>query len=164
MSRWVEQFKNHELHKTLSEAYELVSKEFEDFSADEQMERRRLLKVLSIFQHALSKVDPDLVSTKVLDGINNSLKNQNFWAHIRNYNNTGKAQHLVSANNGLNKQLDQFNNLVLLLPDFSNNQYPKELDEAFDNVVGKFDQRKSKLEEEVSGFSKLLSEKQNRLV
>lgn len=104
MSRWVEKFKKHPLHKTVSGIIDNFQKQAKSKEKEHFSEQRRFKKFIDYYLEIMEKIDPELISLKSLDAWNNS------WSaeptqHAINYANTGDISHLQALNDSVSTQL-----------------------------------------------------------
>ena len=150
MNRWKEQLENHAINKTLIDLLSFVEVTLDDTNADLEIEKRRIIKVLRVFQYALTQLDPELVPFNLLDNLNQNLGHQNIWNQLKMFSQNGNYQHLTNANNHINHCL---NNLVQLtaLAEKSISEKPiKGLEEEVDAFTKTIDEKKNNLEKNVN--------------
>lgn len=157
MNRWQQKFDEHPIHETLKQLESYASKEFDDIKEDEIQERRRFLKIVSIYQELLSDLDPELVPVNQLDTLNTALRSQHIWNQVESYSSNQNSAHLVNANDHLTNQLTQ---LSLLLAIAKKTKFIKPFKQV-ENLVDDFSQtissQKTKLQEELTEFSSALN-------
>jgi hypothetical protein len=163
MNRWQQKFDEHPIHETLKHLEDYVSKEFEDIKEDETQERRRFLKIVSIYQELLSDLDPELVPVNQLDSLNTALRHQNIWNQVTSYFSNQNNGHLVNANDHLTNQLTQ---LSLLLAIAKKTKFIKPFKQV-ENLVDDFSQtissQKTKLQNELKELTNSLNARQQEL-
>ncbi len=163
MNRWQETLDKHPIHETLKLLESYVSKQFDDIKEDEIKERRRFLKIISIYQELLSDLDPELVPINQLDGLNNTLRHQNIWNQVTTYSSNQNISHLINANNNLSNQLTQ---LSILSAITKKTKLIKPFDQV-ENLVDDFSKiissQKTKLQIELKELAESLNVKQQEL-
>ena len=105
MSRWIDNFDNHEFKIT----WENLKNELEKVTIDKTVvlnieELARLKKVVTLVDNSLQSIDPELISKTLLNSFNTTskaIKNE-----ILNYNNNNNIVYLRNANNKLDTLLD----------------------------------------------------------
>lgn len=106
MNRWEKKFSEHEIHATVELLTEGISKGFKNLDEDEVVEKRRFLKLIASFKSALKNIDPELMSFKRLDALNNSLKHPTLKSNVDAYAKNGTVANIVSANDFLERSLE----------------------------------------------------------
>lgn len=163
MNRWQQKFDEHPIHETLKQLESYVSKQFDDIKEDETQERRRFLKIVSIYQELLSDLDPELVPVNQLDALNTALRSQNIWNQVASYFSNQNNGHLVNANDHLTNQLTQ---LSLLLAIAKKTKFIKPFKQV-ENLVDDFSQtissQKTKLQSELKELTNSLNARQQEL-
>ncbi len=104
MSRWVEKFKKHPLHKTVNDIVDNFEKQAKSKEKEHFSEQRRFKKFINYYSEIMEKTDPELIPLNQLDAWNNN------WSadpiqHALNYANTGDVRHLRALNDSISPQL-----------------------------------------------------------
>ncbi|MFC3527782.1 hypothetical protein ACFOMH_06300 [Paracoccus mangrovi] len=164
MSRWSEQFDNHQIHMTVQTLQSWLEVEVQEIDAEHEEERRRLKKVIALIKTALDRQDPELFSESLLTNLNNQLRHPQAWNQADSYSSSGNVQHIRHINDHLTSQL----HLVNQIPTFS---HPKEtskairsIEEAFDKFCVLIERTKQSFETDMSEANKNLTELQAGLV
>lgn len=163
MNRWQQKFDEHPIHETLKQLKNYASKQFDDIQENETQEKRRFLKIISIYQELLSNLDPELVPINQLDSLNNGLRSQNIWNHVESYFSNQNITHLANANDHLTNQLTQ---LSLLLAIAKKTKFIKPFKQV-ENLVDDFSQtissQKTKIQTELKELTDSLNARQQEL-
>jgi hypothetical protein len=150
MSRWEDQFKEHAIHVTLTEIINLIDVEFEEPNAASVLEKRRLLKVIAAYQDVLEQIDPEITPFNLLDNLNTSLRDQNFWNQINAYNSDGQPKHLTRANNHLNNNIGQLSQLLAIAKKAKTEKPLRGLQKTVDDFAKSVEEKQKNLEEKIS--------------
>jgi len=135
MSRWDDEFSNHAIHQTLIEVRECLDVEVEEPSSSLTSEKRRLLKVLDLIEEAVSGLDPEVMPTSVLNGINQLMRHPNFWGQVQAYKNNPDAPHLTNANAQIDSQLPAIYQLFGMQKEKRVLKLNKSVEKSFDDFV-----------------------------
>ncbi|AGF77429.1 hypothetical protein UWK_00855 [Desulfocapsa sulfexigens DSM 10523] len=157
MNRWQEKLENHPIHETLNWVRDNVSENFNDLDEDEIIEKRRLLKIVSMYEEALRKIDPEIVPYNQLDSLNTQLRHQNISSQLTSYKSNGNVAHLTSANDLIANQLTQLSLLMGMTTSYSIEPPIKELEQLIDTISSTLISKKdalSKILENLSDSSK----------
>lgn len=163
MSRWNDQFEKHALHNTLRDALGLLGEDFKDMTEEEHIERRRLSKIISLFEDALSVIDPEITPITLLDQMNNSIRHPNIWNQLNSYNSNKNHQHLVHVNNGFTNTLTDFSQLLAVSKKMEINEPLKGLERSVDEFAAAIDKKKKELIENVEGIKSSVLTQQKQL-
>lgn len=163
MSRWQERFDQHPIHETLREARELVQVEFEDVDENEVSERRRLMKSISSYEGALSKVDAELVPLNQIDSLNQALRHQNFFQQLINYSNNGDVSFLVVANDYISNQFTPLSLLLSMAGAMSGDALIKDLEGSVDYISSVLASKKSALSADLQSLASSVEKAQEDL-
>lgn len=157
MSRWDEQFQNHPIHKTLKEIDNLLSVKTDDISREGQSEKRRISKLMDVFEEVLNALDPELTPRQILDNIHSDAGHvQN---ELINYNSSRNDGHLKNANNVLDGMLIHLSSLSTV-KGFRVTKPAKRLGKLLDESIEATYDKKQSLENEILKVSEL-SQSQN---
>lgn len=99
MSRWSDQFQNHQIHETLRQSIEWLNTKVKIIDEEIETEKRRLFKVLTALNDIISGLDYEIVPISPLNQINAHLRNAQFWNHLQAYGGNPSLQYLQIANN-----------------------------------------------------------------
>lgn len=163
MNRWGEQFQSHPIHATIKEAYELINIEFNDTDSDEQSEKRRLLKLVNLFEETIKGLDAELIPYNLLDQINTAIRQQNVWNQFTAYNSNGNSQHLKNANDHLNNVLLQFTQLLAIAKRSEVTTPLKGLEKSLDEFANAISSKKEKLEDDIDKASDVINKQDKQL-
>ncbi|MFV1530218.1 MULTISPECIES: hypothetical protein [unclassified Phaeobacter] len=105
MSRWSDQFDNHQIHSTVQTMLEWLDVEVEEIDADHEAERRRFRKALELMQASLHGQDPELFPENLLTNLDSQLRQAQVWNQIQSYSSNQNVKHLRNANDYLTGQL-----------------------------------------------------------
>lgn len=107
MSRWANQFKDHEFFKEFYRLKELVfSNQTESQDSQSDLEIARLKKVIAYIDNIISKTDPELISLANLSSCTQSIKNS--IDQFNNFLSNKNDQHLQNTNNQIDPVLTFF--------------------------------------------------------
>ncbi|MED0933061.1 hypothetical protein P4T29_15815 [Bacillus mobilis] len=116
MSRFVERFETHELHRTLKNIFEIVNELLEREEAETQtetiIELDRVRQVCFNVEGILNNCDPNIVPIGYLDSVNNSLLNY-VIPYLHSFRNDRNVTHLHSVNNQLDSLLPTISNFLI---------------------------------------------------
>jgi hypothetical protein len=149
MSRWREQFENHQIHKSLEQIREAISGEPKGEDDDELMERRRLEKIVSAYEDALSKVDPEVLPFQLLDNITNTF-NQKVLPPIQQYQSDGSVGDLKNANDQITAQLNVLAIVRVAAGEIDIVQPPAELEKQIDEFAAAVAKKRQDAEGKIS--------------
>lgn len=153
MSRWDEKFKSHPVHATLKEIDNLLSVRTDDITSEGQSEKRRMSKLLSIFEGVLNTLDPELTPYQILDSICSDAGNiQN---ELTNYNSNKDEAYLRNANDYLDRILTNFSQLFSIAKRSKVTKPAKKLEKLLDESIEIICDKKQSLENEILEVSKL---------
>ena len=100
MSRWKEEFENHQIHETLKEVRRfLKNASSEDIDDNHKTERSRMRKVLLALKASVENMDTDISPLSPLDNLNNQLHRTGFFDYMESYSSAGDVEDLKNANN-----------------------------------------------------------------
>ncbi|WP_066061432.1 hypothetical protein [Neobacillus soli] len=113
MSRFIDRFENHALHKSLENSINTVNEllEIENAQPDALIELERVKQVLFYLKELLDNCDPNLVHMGYLDSIQNSCIN-NVLSYLNNFRNDRNISQLHSANNHLDSYIPSMTNIA----------------------------------------------------
>ena len=163
MNRWDEQFEKHPIHATIKEVLEILDVEFDDTDGKEQSEKRRLLKLVTVFEDTLKGLDSELIPYSVLDQINTTIRHQNVWNQLSNYRSNGNQQHLRSTNDHLNNVIIQLSQLLAIAKKSETTKPLKGLEKSLDEFADAISSKKEKLESDIDQASSTLGKQNERL-
>ncbi len=163
MSRWDEQFQGHAIHVTLKEAKNLIGTEFDDINAEEQSEKRRILKVLSAYEETLAQLDPELIPYNVLDTLNTAIRHQNIWNQLTAYSTNGSHGNLVKANNQITNNIIPLSQLLAIAKKSVAEEPIRGLEESLDTFAEAISTKKDSLEKEINEISTISEEHKKKL-
>ena len=161
MSRWKDEFENHEIHRIVENVLALLDEKRDHLSADEQIELRRLKKVMAAFVEALSKLDGELIS---IDSLNQIQSNFDSVVNcMKRYVNRDSIQYLIEANNYLSGILPQISQLIIFAKKVPALRSVREFEENLDNLYTQFDGNRTDLDQDLSKISIAIETQNNRL-
>ncbi|NCC03464.1 MAG: hypothetical protein EOM37_05375 [Proteobacteria bacterium] len=163
MNRWEEQYKQHPIHNALSEMKRLIDARSQEADASTQIEKRRFLKVLETYQDALSQLDPELVPTSILDGLNANIQNQGIQNSVNNFNATGALTELHNANNQISGNLTQLCQLLAITKKTAQLKPSRGAEKAADEFIKAIESKTNALVDELSKISNQVREQQTKL-
>lgn len=148
MSRWVNQFKDHEFLKEFNKLKTLIASsqiDLEDPQSD--LEIARLKKVIAYIDSTISKVDPELISLSSLSSYTQSIKNciEQFNNFLANKNN----QHLENVNNQIDAALTFFSQTPFSLNDSQKESLNKAAIAYSESMTESLEKYKNKVDSEV---------------
>ena len=149
MNRWQEQLTNHPIHATLSEARGYAETEHENPSAELEVEKRRLLKLLDYIETVLEQIDPEIIPFNLLDNLNNGVRHQNIWNHLKAYGSNGDAGHLTNANNSFSAQLPIVIQLAVFSKEPALTKQLKTIEKSADAFIKSIDEQQKALTDKV---------------
>lgn len=168
MNRWEKEFKEHALHETLNSIIEKVTnKETTDETADDLIEKKRLLKLLTLLRDSLGNIDPEIVDITQMTAINSYLSPNvqqyiGFW--INHYIVHGTGSYLVNAND--HNQIIEIKNFINNLLVYSKNVlYTKtpELDKAVEQFCKQMENKNNNIEQKSLELSQSIQKQQEKL-
>jgi len=162
MSRWEDLFQNHQVHKTIKDIIDAIDIVTADASDQDQVEKRRLRKVISAYQETLSNLDSEIVSYNVLDALNNNLRD-NVLNQIVSYNNAKNTSNLVSANNYFDTNLVNLSQLLAIAKKSTSEKPIRGLEKIVDNFSEVINSKKEELKKELAKVSEAASKQEIRL-
>ena len=151
MSRWSDQFENHAIHETISQAHKWVSVEFEDIDSEHEAEQRRLIKVLDLMSVVIAGIDSEFFPEAQLTGLNNHLRHPNFWQQLSDYSSNGNVQHLKTANDHINSQVPIIYQMAAMSKQPESRKVIKGVENAFDVFCKKVEQKKTEFDKTAEG-------------
>lgn len=116
MSRWSDQFDNHQIHATVQTMQDWLDVEVDEIDAEHEDERRRFQKALDLIQAALDGQDAELFPENLLTNLNNQLRQAQIWNQIQSYSSNQNVQYLRNANDHLTGQLPLVYQIALAGP------------------------------------------------
>ncbi len=111
MSKWVDRFERHELHKSLDSIYEIVEDvqgTANSIDADSMLESERIISSLNHVKRRLKTLDPSLIPMSVLNSMNQHA--QQIFNELNNFRSNKNPTHLENANNQVDNLLIQTSN------------------------------------------------------
>lgn len=114
MSRWSNEFENHQIHETLRQAAEWLDLEVVDTDAEFEDERRRLKKVLVLIQEVVGGLDREFFPKIWLDQINQHLRHPQFFQQLQHYSSSPSLDYLRAANNHVTQYAPQIFHLAAM--------------------------------------------------
>ncbi len=116
MSRFVDRFEAHELHRTLKNTLEIVNELLEREETETQAEiiteLDRMKQVCFNVERILNNCDPNIVHIGYLDSANSNLVNY-VIPYLHNFRNDRNVSYLHSVNNQLDSLLPTISNLLI---------------------------------------------------
>lgn len=105
MSRWTENFENHQFHDSFNTLKNTLSasKVIDENLSTQVEELNRLQKLIAFIDGILSSIDPELIVANVWDEVNTAIVNCTSQLDI--YNNQADLRYLAGANNAADKLL-----------------------------------------------------------
>jgi len=162
MNRWAQEFNSHPIHATLKELISLASTKFEAIEPAVIPEQRRLLKVISLYQETLKKLDPELTPFSQLTALNNSLV-QHPRTPALQYSTSGNSAYLTQANNFLSDQLVYLSYILPTSLKARTLKPTRTLEKLVDSTAESILEKKSQLENELETLSESINERQAEL-
>lgn len=163
MSRWSDQFKNHQIHQTVQQLLEWLNADLEEIDADAESERLRLVKLLEGIDGALKGGDPDLISINSMQQVDQQLRQPNVWQQVQSYSSSGNAQHLRTANDALAGQLSLFQQLAMYAGPPKSREAIKTIEAAYKRFCKAIEKREKEFQERLGGLKSDLDTYQNEL-
>lgn len=167
MNRWKEQFENHNIHKSVKEIEKFINTNFDNVDEDEIIEKRRLLKFISMIKELLSNIDYEVIPFNVLDNLDAQLRDNGFYSQLSSYSENGTMKYLINANNHItNHLINYLTQFMILSKNFSVNKDIKVLEESLDTFSNAIVDSKSSISNDLKTFKNELnnnSEKLNEL-
>lgn len=105
MSRWSDNFDNHQIHNSIQTLQDWLDVEVEEIDSEQEDERRRLSKVLDLAAAAIAGLEAELFPENLVSNLNNQLRQAQIWKQIQSYSSNKNIQHLRNANDHLTGQL-----------------------------------------------------------
>jgi len=129
MSRFVDRFENHALHKSLHNSINTVNEllEKEGINTDTIIELERIKQVLISLKEILGNCDPNLVHIGYLDNIQNNCLTK-VMSPLNSFGNDNNIAHLHSVNNLLDSYIPGINNI-------STPKSPQEIEGIKESIV-----------------------------
>ncbi len=104
MSRWHEEFKNHQLHSRIEHIQNLLTeKAFNKLDIALEQEISRLRKIMELVGNILSSVDHEMVSKAQLDQFNSQFSQVE--AQLNSFKSNPQQSYLVQANTYIDASL-----------------------------------------------------------
>lgn len=162
MSRWSDQFGNHQLHETLETALGWMDVEVEELDSEHEEERRRLRKVLVLISDMVAGLDPEFFPQQIVDQINNHLRQPPFWNHLQEYANSQNVQSLSTANDHVTSQIP----LIFQMSGFATNPKSRKVLTAVEKSYGEFceaiEKQKADFQETIEGQASEITDLEQR--
>ncbi|KKM94675.1 hypothetical protein LCGC14_1195980, partial [marine sediment metagenome] len=113
MSRWDDDFKNHQIHNNLQSVSNLLKeiKNFDDQDPEIFEEIDRLNQIIRYVPIVFGKVDPVMIPLKIIDELNQIIIN--ITGDLNNYKNTKDRAQLINANGRAENLLVKISNLII---------------------------------------------------
>ena len=165
MNRWDEKFKQHPIHATLKEAADLINAtKIENTNSKYQIEKRRILKVISAYQDVLSQIDPELVPYNILNDLNHDIQNPTISTYLMNDSlHYGEYHHLVDANDILTVGLGHLSQLLAFAKKSTAEKPIRGLEKYLDEFAAAIDAKKMTLEKDITDIAIIVETKKNEL-
>ncbi|HFK1475547.1 hypothetical protein COE92_16250 [Bacillus wiedmannii] len=116
MSRFVDRFETHELHRTLKNILEIVTelleREEEETQTETIIELDRAKQVCFNVERILSNCDPNIVHIGYLDNVNSNLVNY-IIPYLHSFRNDRNVTHLYNVNNQLDSLLPTISSFLI---------------------------------------------------
>ena len=157
MSRWEENFRNHEIHQTLENIEEHLPDQ--DLTGDEReiVEKRRLRKIVAQFKDVLSELDEELAPDNLLNGVNNNLK-QHVVQQCQNFYNNKNLNPLIEANNQASNNIQQLAMLRSIAGKEGYSVNLKEIEKQADSVQELYAEFRKTVDEYIKQVENRISE------
>lgn len=160
MSRWDEQFKKHPIHLMLKEINHLLSERL--YTDNKQRsEKRRISKLINIFEEVLKNIDPELTPRQILHDIFSIL--EDVQRQLVSYSSTGDHDYLRGANDSMDNALKHLSQLLSIAKRSEAMQPVKGLEKLLDELAKNIYDRKQLLEDEIREMSKLSKTQDEKL-
>lgn len=163
MSRWEDQFENHQIHTTLQEILEFIDVERKDMSDEELTEKRRLVKVVTVYQDVLKGVDPELVYYGALDSINSHLRGDSVRSQLMAYKASPSVQILRAINDQITVSFHMLVQLIALSKKLSAERPLRGLEKEVENFSKSVQTRNSALQGELTKTHDIINSQENKL-
>ncbi len=163
MSRWTEQFRNHQIHQTVKQLLEWLNAEPKEIDAEAESERLRLIKLLVGIEAALKGGDPDLIPINLVNQVNQQLEQPGVWNQIQSYAGSGNAQNLKAANEALTGQLHVFQQLAMYAGPPKSREAIKTIEAAYERFCKAIAKRETEFQERLTGLKSDLDAYQKEL-
>ena len=152
MSRWKDEFEAHPIHQTLLSVRKCLDTEVVEPSSSLIAEKRRLLKILDLIDEALSGLDPEVVPSTILNGINSHMTQQNFWNQVNAFKANADASHLTNANAQIDSLLPTIYQLFGLQRNKASIKLNKSTEKSFEDFTNTVDLKSGELTESVNNL------------
>lgn len=152
MSRWEDQFQNHQIHSIIKELIELLNVSQNEVNADEEVEKRRLVKVINYHKDVLLQLDPEVLPYDVLDMLNKTLR-ENVINQVKVYSSDRNITRLNNANHYIDKNLSWLSQLLAFAKKTSSEKPVIGLEKAVDDFYKTIDSKKKALEGEIRNIA-----------
>lgn len=163
MSRWTEALQNHQIHKTLDELLSQATKEFDNPTDEQFIEKRRFVKVVNKIQNFLAGIDPETAPLNVIDNVNNYLRTEPVLAQAIAYGNTGRAKHLRIANDQISGAFTILASLAPFADDYPKTASTNIVEKEFDSFVTLVNAEKNRLADSISHLSDAVKQQNQRI-
>jgi hypothetical protein len=163
MNGWDELFNKHPIHETLKWMRDCVAVEYDDLDKDEINEKRRLIKIITKYESALSNIDTETIPFNQLDSLNTGLRNPNIANQINSYKEKGDVANLAAANNQLSNQLTPLALLCCLNGVVSDKNALQDIEILIDSSINSLVQKKDSLEDSLNKLQSVSDEQTAKL-
>ncbi|WP_343117257.1 hypothetical protein [Ostreiculturibacter nitratireducens] len=153
MSRWSDQFGNHQIHATVQTMRDWLDVEVDEIDAEHEGERRRFQKALELIQAALDGQDPELFPENLLTNLNTQLRQAQIWNQIQSYSSNQNVQHLRNANDHLTGQLPLVYQIGSLAAPPDAAKTVRSIEEAYDQFCKAIEKQKGDFSSLVASLS-----------
>ena len=152
MSRWAEQFKNHEIHTILKQLLEWVDVEESEIPEESIEEVRRANKILRAYKSAIEKIEPETMCFPQLDSLNSTFKNGQIWNQLQGFSSDFGVAQIVRANDSLSESLHFLWWLAPNSENFQRIDSLQSLEETSDAVLKSLTSIKNKLKDDIKAL------------
>lgn len=163
MSRWSDQFDNHQIHDTIKTLQDWLIGEIEGIDSEHEEERRRLAKGLRLIKDALDGQDPELFPEKLMANLNNQLRQPQIWNEIESYSSSRNIHNLRNANDYLTNQMPLVHQAMALSGPPKAAKTIRSIEEAYEKFCKAIEQAEHDFASRLSNSEAELNEIQERL-
>lgn len=130
---------------------------------EQDVEKRRFITVVSAFQNSLEQLNPELVSFRQLDELNNGFKSSEVWDQISQFKENGGISHIRTANDNMGSLLSQLPLLLILARKSTPEKFIRGLEKHVDDFTVGLRDKRNKTDEEINKLSAELENERKKI-
>ena len=147
MSRWNDNFKNHIVHKHISDLDNWLTSREGDHEDGASGEVRRARKVIELIKSSLNGLDPEITPISLLDKLSSQMQERYLIQYMSGFSSSGSLGHIQAAIDHLASILESLTWLVPYAKKIGVRSHAKSLENTIDLAFSNLESKKSTIDQ-----------------